>query len=188
MPGEVTYPEERGFEFDGSNQLPRGQVLCARELDPGVGEVIQSVIEKGYRDFIGKVAEAREMPVAGVDEVARGRVWSGAQAMDRGLVDELGGLQQAIVDLGRAVSSRGLHAKRSGLPRDLADRPADEDPHPADLQPLGVGRPVHGLVERDVDRGRRSVRRGDRHHAIAARQLSSSRSTRALYSASSGPS
>lgn len=85
-----------------------GAFDITRPLDPAVGEVIQSVIEKGYRDFIGRVAEARKQPVAQVDSVARGRVWSGAQAMQRGLVDELGGLQDAIDD----AATRGKLGKR----------------------------------------------------------------------------
>ncbi|MBA2238963.1 MAG: signal peptide peptidase SppA, partial [Lysobacter sp.] len=75
-----------------------GAFDITRTLDPAVGEVIQSVIDKGYRDFIGRVAEARGQPVAQVDTVARGRVWSGAQAMQRGLVDQMGGLQAAMDD------------------------------------------------------------------------------------------
>ncbi len=69
-----------------------------RPLDPEVGRVIQSVIDKGYRDFTGKVAQARNKPVADVDAVARGRVWSGAQARERGLVDAFGGIRDAIED------------------------------------------------------------------------------------------
>lgn len=67
-----------------------------RPLDPRVGEVIQNVINKGYADFIGKVAEARGMDVAKVDTVARGRVWTGAQAKEFGLIDELGGFDAAL--------------------------------------------------------------------------------------------
>ncbi|KGM53438.1 endopeptidase IV [Lysobacter arseniciresistens ZS79] len=86
-----------GVNTDGVGTTPfAGAFNITRELDPQVGQVIQSVIEKGYRDFIGKVAHARGKPVAQIDEVARGRVWSGAQAKERGLVDELGGLQVAI--------------------------------------------------------------------------------------------
>ncbi len=69
-----------------------------RPLDPEVGRVIQSVIDKGYRDFTGKVAAARKQPVAAIDAVARGRVWSGAQAKERGLVDAFGGIRDAIAD------------------------------------------------------------------------------------------
>ncbi|MGH8086319.1 MAG: signal peptide peptidase SppA [Lysobacter sp.] len=88
-----------GINTDGVGTTAlAGAFNITRELDPQVGQIIQSVIEKGYRDFIGKVAEAREQPVAKIDEVARGRVWSGAQAKARGLVDELGGLKVAIAD------------------------------------------------------------------------------------------
>ncbi len=69
-----------------------------RPLDPEVGRVIQAVIDKGYRDFTGKVAAARKQPVAAIDAVARGRVWSGAQAKERGLVDAFGGIRDAIAD------------------------------------------------------------------------------------------
>ncbi len=75
-----------------------GAFDITRPLDPAVGRVIQSVINRGYADFIGKVAEARDRPVDEIDEVARGRVWSGAQAKERGLVDELGGLKEAMAD------------------------------------------------------------------------------------------
>lgn len=76
-----------------------GAFDITRPLPPEVGAVIQSIINKGYRDFTGKVAEARKQPVAQIDAVARGRVWSGAQAKARGLVDDLGGLQVAIDDV-----------------------------------------------------------------------------------------
>ena len=49
-----------------------------------------------YTDFVERVAEGRDMTVEAVDAVARGRVWTGADALDRGLVDELGGLRTAI--------------------------------------------------------------------------------------------
>jgi len=75
-----------------------GAFDVTRPLAPEVGQVVQSVIEKGYRDFTGRVAKARERSVAQIDAVARGRVWSGAQAKERGLVDAFGGLQDAIVD------------------------------------------------------------------------------------------
>ncbi|MGV8941181.1 MAG: signal peptide peptidase SppA [Lysobacter sp.] len=80
-----------------------GAFDISRTLDPAVGQVIQSVIDKGYRDFISKVADARGQSVDAVDQVARGRVWSGAQAKERGLVDELGNLQSAISDVASRV-------------------------------------------------------------------------------------
>lgn len=49
-----------------------------------------------YTDFVERVAQGRNMSVEDVDAVARGRIWTGADALDRGLVDELGGLRTAI--------------------------------------------------------------------------------------------
>jgi protease IV len=49
-----------------------------------------------YTDFVERVAEGRKMTVEDVDAIARGRVWTGADAKERGLVDELGGLRAAI--------------------------------------------------------------------------------------------
>jgi protease-4 len=49
-----------------------------------------------YTDFIERVARGRNMTVAAVDAIARGRVWTGTDALQRGLVDELGGLRTAV--------------------------------------------------------------------------------------------
>ena len=49
-----------------------------------------------YNDFVLRVAEGRNMSTEDVDVVARGRVWTGADALERGLVDELGGLRTAV--------------------------------------------------------------------------------------------
>jgi protease-4 len=57
---------------------------------------IESEADLCYTDFVGRVAEGRKMTVEAVEAIARGRVWTGADAMERGLVDELGGLRTAI--------------------------------------------------------------------------------------------
>jgi protease IV len=75
-----------------------GAFDVTRPMDPVVGQMIQSVINKGYADFTGKVAQARNKPVEAIDQVARGRVWSGAQAKERGLVDAFGGFKDAVAD------------------------------------------------------------------------------------------
>ncbi len=99
-----------------------GAFDVTRPMDPAVGQVIQSVINKGYADFTGKVAQARNKPVEAVDEVARGRVWSGAQAKERGLVDEFGGLKAAVADaanrakLGEAGKYRVRYIEKAATP------------------------------------------------------------------------
>jgi protease IV len=59
-------------------------------------EVMQMSIEKIYSDFVSKVAEGRKMKFEEVDNIGQGRVWSGTGAMKIGLVDEIGGLKDAI--------------------------------------------------------------------------------------------
>lgn len=78
-----------------------------RPMDPGVAQVIQAVIEKGYNDFIGGVAAGRGKAVEEVDQVARGRVWSGLQARERGLVDGFGGLREAVADAAQRAGLEG---------------------------------------------------------------------------------
>ena len=58
--------------------------------------VIQNLVDQIYDQFIQRVATCRKMTTNQVDDIAQGRVWSGADAVKNGLVDELGGLQQAI--------------------------------------------------------------------------------------------
>ena len=91
--------EKIGVRTDGVGTTRlAGAFNLARPLQPELGQVMQAVIDKGYRDFTGKVAHARKRSVEQIDAVARGRVWSGAQAHERGLVDAFGGLQTAIDD------------------------------------------------------------------------------------------
>lgn len=92
--------EKIGVHTDGVGTTRfAGSFDITRPLAPEVGQVIQTVINKGYADFTGRVANARKKPVADVDAIARGRVWSGAQAKERGLVDALGGLSEAVTDV-----------------------------------------------------------------------------------------
>lgn len=58
--------------------------------------IIQSGVEDGYETFITRVAEGRGMHPDSVKKIASGRVWTGSQAKERGLVDVLGGLDTAI--------------------------------------------------------------------------------------------
>jgi len=73
-----------------------GATDLRRPLDSRLGTIVQSSVEYIYKEFLGRVSQARKMPTEKVHEIAQGRVWTGQQARERGLVDELGGLQQAV--------------------------------------------------------------------------------------------
>ena len=59
-------------------------------------ELIRDSIEHKYEQFLTRVADSRERSVAEIDAIAGGRVWTGQQALEHGLIDEIGNLQTAI--------------------------------------------------------------------------------------------
>jgi protease IV len=65
-------------------------------LDPRFADTMQTLINHGYQNFIGKVAAARKKTPEQINEIAQGRVWTGAQAKKLGLVDQMGDLDDAI--------------------------------------------------------------------------------------------
>ena len=69
---------------------------------------VQEQMRSFYQGFVRKVATSRKMPVERVEQLAEGRVWTGAQARQHGLVDALGGLDRAIA----------LAKERAGIPAD----------------------------------------------------------------------
>jgi protease-4 len=73
-----------------------------------------------YNDFVPKVAKGREKDAAYIDSIAQGRVWTGFQGKERGLVDEFGGLDRAIEvakDLARIPKDKGVHRVILPYPR-----------------------------------------------------------------------
>jgi protease-4 len=74
-----------------------------RPLDPRFGQLVQSSINHIYSEFTIKAAQARKTTPEKIDEVGQGRVWTGAQAKERGLVDRLGSYRDALASAaGRA--------------------------------------------------------------------------------------
>ncbi len=83
-----------------SYEVTKGKrALIYSALDPwneGEREAVRAEMQATYDRFLDRVAAGREMTREAVHEVAQGRVWTGAQARERGLVDELGGLDDAL--------------------------------------------------------------------------------------------
>ena len=85
-----------GIYTDGVGTTDLAGFSPTRPLSQGVADIIQMNVNKGYQDFITLVAQNRNMTPEQVDKIAQGRVWSGLKAKELGLVDELGGLDDAI--------------------------------------------------------------------------------------------
>lgn len=66
--------------------------------------ILQKSVDRIYDQFLTKVADARRLPKARVAEIAQGHVWSGQRAKELGLVDELGGLEDAIQDAAKRAN------------------------------------------------------------------------------------
>jgi protease-4 len=116
-----------------------------RPLDPRFEQLVQSVIGRIYTDFTAKAAAARQTTPDKIDAVAQGRVWTGAQALERGLIDRTGAWADAL----KAA------AARAKLPEDARLRWMEREPgrleqlmgffnagaRAAVLQALGLGVP-----------------------------------------------
>ncbi len=93
----------------GVESLTRGRhadfLLSTEKLSDGAQARLQTSVLDTYQLFLTRVADGRSLTVEQVDEIAQGRVWTGRQALDVGLVDELGGLHTAVR---RAKESVGL--------------------------------------------------------------------------------
>lgn len=99
-----------------------------RPMDNYEKQVMQESIELFYTEFISKVAEGRKMTVEAVDNIGEGRVYSGSHAEKIGLVDDFGGLQDAIRE---AAQSAGIDTYS------VRELPLLEDPYMRLLSQLG---------------------------------------------------
>ncbi|BBY59454.1 signal peptide peptidase SppA [Mycolicibacterium sarraceniae] len=123
--------------------------------------LVEAEADLFYTDFIQRVAEARHMTVEAVDAVARGRVWTGADALDHGLVDELGGLRRAV---GRAKVLAGIDIDAevelvsypSSSLRDFLRPKASSQPAAASL-PEAVAALLGQSVRGVLDQGERAL-------------------------------
>ncbi|HBH21815.1 MAG TPA: signal peptide peptidase SppA [Cytophagales bacterium] len=85
----VTFDNVKTGEFSDLGNVTRPMTDAEKQI-------IQNMIEEGYETFTSKAAEGRNMPLDELKEVASGRVWSGIEAKEIGLIDVFGGLQDAI--------------------------------------------------------------------------------------------
>jgi protease-4 len=117
-------------------------------------EKINGWLDRIYADFTGKVAEGRGMTQAQVHEIARGRVWTGADAAGIGLVDQLGGLDTALAvarQKGALPAAAAVRLYPRAHPLDRLRPPDSSEARPA--APAGIGGlfaenwgPVSGLA------------------------------------------
>jgi protease-4 len=124
-----------GIHTDGVGTTPlAGAFRGDRPLTPDIQVLIQTQLEQGYKLFTEGVSRARELPIERVQEIARGRVWSGADALALGLVDQVGGFDGAVA---AAVRLAGLEPGAYRLHESVDQQPI---PMLRVLELLGVSR------------------------------------------------
>jgi protease-4 len=100
-----------GFSTDHLQTSDNATIYSEQQnFTPAQRQKIQSMMQSLYQDFCKGVADGRHMTVERVNEIGRGRVWTGVQGKEIGLVDELGGLTRAI-DVARTLGSIPSGAK-----------------------------------------------------------------------------
>ena len=113
-----------GVTSDGVRTGPlSGQPDIVGGLTPEVDRILQASIEDGYRDFLTRVSQGRNMTLEQANEVGQGRVWDGGTARQLQLVDEYGGLEEALAWVaGQAELADGeWHAAYLGTPPSTTD-------------------------------------------------------------------
>ena len=86
-----------------------------REMTAEEKSLIQAIVDDIYDQFVRTIAENRKLPVQRIFELADGRIFSGRQAKDLGLVDELGGLQDAVLLAGKLSGMEGTPETVRGM-------------------------------------------------------------------------
>lgn len=122
IPNVTKLLEKVGVDF---TLLASGKLKNAgspyKEITPEQREYLQALIMDMHQQFVGDVAEARQMELAKVEAVADGRALTGRQAKEAGLVDELGGYHEAIAHIRKECDLHGKIPLRDGPPRERAN-------------------------------------------------------------------
>ncbi|MBA4087099.1 MAG: signal peptide peptidase SppA [Novosphingobium sp.] len=115
---EQTLPQY-GVTTDSIRTTPlSGQPDLLGGLSPQVEALLQGQVEQTYGRFLGLVAKARGKSSADIDRIAQGRIWDGGTARQLGLVDQFGGLEDAVAWVAKQAKAETFHAEY------IADEPS----------------------------------------------------------------
>jgi len=112
-----------GLGADGIKTTPlSGEPDLLNGPSPEAAALIQAGVESIYRRFLGLVAASRKKTPAEIDRIAQGRVWDGGTARQLGLVDQFGGLDEAIAKAAELAKIEGRDVTWLDQPKSFEDR------------------------------------------------------------------
>jgi protease IV len=102
-----------GINVDGLGTTPlSGASQLDRPLSADAGRLIQVTVDHAYEEFLARVAKGRGKTREAIDAIAQGRVWSGMDARQQGLVDRLGGYDDAVIEAATRAGLKGGYGVR----------------------------------------------------------------------------
>lgn len=120
IPNTKGLTDKIGITFDGVKTNKYADIPnLTRPFTADERALLQAYIEKGYATFIGRCAEGRHTTTANIDSIGQGRVWAGVNALELGLVDRIGGINDAV-EIAKRMA--GLDKYR------ITELPEQEDP------------------------------------------------------------
>lgn len=107
------FSDKLGVTFDGVKTGPYANSPTVTEpLSPLQKKFFQEGVDSIYQTFLTRVAEGRKMPVAAVDSIGQGRIWTGTQALKLGLVDRMGGMEDALAAAAKLAKLDGYRIRQ----------------------------------------------------------------------------
>ncbi|MBU7576580.1 MAG: signal peptide peptidase SppA [Flavihumibacter sp.] len=107
------FSDKLGVTFDGVKTGPYANSPSVTEpLSPLQKKFFQEGVDSIYQTFLSRVAEGRKMPVAAVDSIGQGRIWTGTQALKLGLVDRMGGMEDAMAAAAKLAKLDGYRIRQ----------------------------------------------------------------------------
>ncbi len=111
-----------GITFDGVKTAPQADMLSAsKPLTPAQKMFLQNSVDSTYYTFKDRVAQGRKKDINYIDSIGQGRVWSGSRALELGLVDRLGGLDDAIACAARMAKVSDYRLREYPEPHNVLD-------------------------------------------------------------------
>jgi protease IV len=102
-----------GINVDGVGTTPlSGATRLDRPMSPDAGRLVQITVDHAYEEFLARVAKGRGKTREAIDAIAQGRVWSGMDARQQGLVDRLGGYDDAVMEAASRAGLKGSYGVR----------------------------------------------------------------------------